>query len=105
MGYMPSPNTLTPAEDTKEPTTPQGPPPGPIPMGYLPSEVNKETNGPLVPPTTNEVDANVTTKAPTVKELQPPAPPQRNRTPPQQIPLKEENGMGVPQHSKSEGKT
>ena len=46
----------------------------------------------------------MSTKGPVVKELQPPAPPQRNRTPPQQIPLKEQNGTGVPQENISEVK-
>lgn len=65
MGYMPNPERQIP-----EPTTPQGPPPGPIPMGYLPKD--KE-----------EQDLNMNSSNPTAKE-EPPAPPQRNRTLPQQ---------------------
>lgn len=62
-------SSLSEPEVPKEPTTPQGPPPGPIPMGYVPSH----------PLTTPEP----------VQEVQPPPPPQRNRIP-GQLPAKEQ---------------
>lgn len=60
-------STLSEPEVPKEPTTPQGPPPGPIPMGYVPSH-------PLA------------TGGEPGQEVQPPPPPQRNRVPGQQLP-------------------
>jgi len=62
-------SSLSEPEVPKEPTTPQGPPPGPIPMGYVPSH-------PLATPEP-------------VQEVQPPPPPQRNRIP-CQLPAKEQ---------------
>jgi len=108
MGYMPSQDTLTPPVEIKEPTTPLGPPPGPIPMGYMPSQVKDETASPEAPPAApvpkQVEEAKSSTNGPTLQESQPPAPPQRNRTPPQQIPLKEQNGPTAPQEKKCDAK-
>lgn len=84
-----------------EPTTPLGPPPGPIPMGYTPSEVAGQPQGDLLKP--DQVPAEPTTPQgpppgpipmgwvprddlqvePPPEVQQPPVPPQRHRTPPQ----------------------
>eukprot|EP00092_Neocalanus_flemingeri_P005219 GFUD01005612.1.p1 GENE.GFUD01005612.1~~GFUD01005612.1.p1 ORF type:complete len:686 (-),score=125.74 GFUD01005612.1:1051-3108(-) len=107
MGYTPSQNTLAPTVETPEPTTPLGPPPGPIPMGYMPSQVKEQTPSPVVPPEVPillpcapkiVVDAKASTNGPAVHDPQPPAPPLRNRTPPQQ------NGPITPQEKKVDSK-
>jgi len=98
MGYMPAPPT-----QVQEPTTPLGPPPGPIPMGYLPSQMQEEETSPVVPPVVPaDSKTNAATNGPSTTEPQAPAPPQRMRTPPQQIPVKEQNGQTDPQEKKCE---
>jgi len=87
MGFLPSQTTLAPAGPLQEPTTPQGPPPGPIPMGYLPSEV-KDSAEPVA--VENNAEA---TNASLSQESQPPAPPQRNKSPPQQVPVKNQTEL------------
>merc|ERR1712123_545805 len=88
---------------TQEPTTPIGPPPGPIPMGYLPSQMQEEETSPVVPPVVPaDSKTNAATNGPSTTEPQAPAPPQRMRTPPQQIPVKEQNGQTDPQEKKCE---
>jgi len=100
MGYMPSQNTLSPTDQIPEPTTPQGPPPGPIPMGYLPTQVKEEEASPIAQDDNKNCPS---TNGPSKQESQqPPPPPQRMRTPPQQIPLKEQNGQPDLQEKKSE---
>jgi len=102
MGYVPSQNTLSPTEEIQEPTTPQGPPPGPIPMGYMPMSSQGEEETPS--PDSQAADTKVFSNGPTIIEPQPPAPPQRNKTPPQQIPLKDQTVPPAPQEKKQEAK-
>jgi len=100
MGYMPSQNTLNPASQIPEPTTPQGPPPGPIPMGYLPSEEKEKETSPAAQP---EVQTDHKSTGPPIQDSKtPPPPPQRMRTPPQQIHIKEQNGLADHQEKKCE---
>merc|ERR1712038_940914 len=42
--------TLQPPEPPQEPTTPQGPPPGPIPMGYVPNQTQSAPDPQSQPP-------------------------------------------------------
>merc|ERR1719228_1365465 len=57
MGYIP-PSSLQTPEEPKEPTTPQGPPPGPIPMGYVPNPGHQEIQPPP-PPQRTKSSSNV----------------------------------------------
>merc|ERR1719481_133642 len=101
---MPSQNTLNPAAQIPEPTTPQGPPPGPIPMGYLPSQAKGEETSPTAQPEVQDNNSStLSNTAPPSQDSQvPPPPPQRKRTPPQQIPIKEQNGQVEHQEKKCE---
>merc|ERR1712013_524744 len=100
MGYMPSQNTLNPASQVPEPTTPQGPPPGPIPMGYLPSQEKEKETSPAAQP---DVQTDHKSNGPSMQDSKtPPPPPQRMKTPPQQIPIKEQNGQSDHQEKKCE---
>ena len=63
------------SREEAEPTTPLGPPPGPIPMGYIgPLPQDGSPQPPCPPPDQEAAD---------LQPLQPPVPPQRHRTPPQ----------------------
>jgi len=69
-------------EPPVEPTTPQGPPPGPIPMGYLPT--NQSENPPAEVQSTQPCDStpNQNSEESSHPTPVPPPPPIRNKVPP-----------------------
>merc|ERR1712087_1034934 len=62
-------------------------PPGPIPMGYLPSEVKDSAEPVAVENNAESSNASLS------QESQSPAPPQRNKSPPQQVPVKNQTEL------------